>query len=516
MAQEVGPRLGQREVLLAEVQGLMAAKLERIVYVPFDHLNFDRGALKTADPAKDAVVLVESKRMTAGHPWHKERLFFLISAARHFAAEAEAKGFTVRYIKAETTIHGLTAARKEFGELPIVCAEPSSFKQFAQLQEFGVEFIANDLFLTSREDFALWAGKQKRFVMENFYRAQRVRLDVLMKSGEPVGGRWNYDDENRLPPPKNYVWPPHLKHERDEIDLAVAAELEHEAKPTWATTRKGALAQLDFFVEHHLANFGPYEDAIAADEWALHHSLLSPYMNVGLLHASEVVDAVLKAFARGGYPVESVEGFIRQVIGWREYINGMYWFLGDDYRNLNGLGADRDLLPAFTDSTKTKMACVSGVVADIEKRAWVHHIPRLMVLSNLALVTGTNPQQFLDWMREQFIDASDWVMVPNVIGMAVHADNGVLMTKPYAAGGAYLNRMTQFCKGCVYDPKKRVGDDACPFTTLYWDFLDRHAEAFTKNHRMSQQIFGLKRLTDLPELRIRAKEVLAGLDRGEI
>jgi deoxyribodipyrimidine photolyase-related protein len=162
------------------------------------------------------------------------------------------------------------------------------------------------------------------------------------------------------------------------------------------------------------------------------------------------------------------------------------------------------------------MACVSGVVADIEKRAWVHHIPRLMVLSNLALVTGTNPQQFLDWMREQFIDASDWVMVPNVIGMAVHADNGVLMTKPYAAGGAYLNRMTQFCKGCVYDPKKRVGDDACPFTTLYWDFLDRHGEAFTKNHRMSQQIFGLKRLTDLPELRIRAKEVLAGLDRGEI
>jgi deoxyribodipyrimidine photolyase-related protein len=508
--------LGQCEVLLAEVQGLMAAKFERIVYVPFDHLNFDRGAMKLADPASDVLVLVESKRMTEGRPWHKERLFFLISAARHFAAEAEAKGFTVRYLKAETTIHGLTAARKEFGELPIVCAEPSSFRQFAQLQEFGVQFVENDLFLTSRADFGLWAGKQKRFVMENFYRAQRVRLGILVVSGEPVGGRWNYDAENRLPPPKNYVWPPHLEHERDAIDKEVETELGHTATKTWATTRAGALKQLEYFVEHHLAEFGPYEDAIAADEWALHHSLLSPYMNVGLLHASEVVDAAISAFARGGYAIESVEAFVRQIIGWREYINGMYWFLGEEYRELNGLNANRELLPLFNDSSKTKMECVRSVVADVEKRAWVHHIPRLMVLSNLALITGTNPQQFLDWMREQFIDASEWVMVPNVIGMAVHADGGKLMTKPYAAGGAYLNRMTQSCKGCFYDPKKRVGEDACPFTTLYWDFLDRHSETFAKNHRMSQQVFGLKRLTDLPELRMRAKQVLKGLDEATI
>lgn len=512
----MGARLGEREVLLAEVQGLMAAKFERIVYVPFDHLNFDRGAMKLADPAVDVLVLVESKRMTEGRPWHKERLFFLISAARHFAAEAEARGFTVRYLKAETTIHGLTAARKEFGELPIVCAEPSSFKQFAQLQEFGAQFVENDLFLTLRVDFALWAGKQKRFVMENFYRAQRVRLGILVVSGEPVGGRWNYDAENRLPPPKNYVWPPHLEHERDAIDKEVETELGHTATKTWATTRAGALKQLEYFIEHHLTEFGPFEDAIAADEWALHHSLLSPYMNVSLLHASEVVDAAVAAFARGGYPIESVEAFVRQIIGWREYINGMYWFLGEEYRELNGLDANRELLPLFNDSSKTKMECVRSVVADVEKRAWVHHIPRLMVLSNLALITGTNPQQFLDWMREQFIDASEWVMVPNVIGMAVHADGGKLMTKPYAAGGVYLNRMTQSCKGCVYDPKKRVGEDACPFTTLYWDFLDRHAETFSKNHRMSQQVFGLKRLTDLPELRIRAKQVLKGLDEATI
>jgi deoxyribodipyrimidine photolyase-related protein len=207
---------------------------------------------------------------------------------------------------------------------------------------------------------------------------------------------------------------------------------------------------------------------------------------------------------------------VRQVIGWREYINGMYWFLGEDYKNLNGLNANRKLLPLFTDSSKTKMNCVRSVVQDVEARAWTHHIPRLMVLSNLALTTGTNPQEFLNWMREQFIDASDWVMVPNVIGMAVHADGGKLMTKPYASGGAYLNRMTQHCKTCVYDPKKRAGDDACPFTTLYWDFLDRHKETFVKNHRMSQQVNGLKRLSDLPELRVRAQDVLSGLDNGLI
>jgi deoxyribodipyrimidine photolyase-related protein len=234
------------------------------------------------------------------------------------------------------------------------------------------------------------------------------------------------------------------------------------------------------------------------------------------LHAREVIQAVLTAYRAGQAPIESVEAIIRQVIGWREYINGMYWFLGEDYRNLNGLGADRDLLPAFSDSRATQMNCVSSVVAGVEKRAWVHHIPRLMVLSNLALVTGVSPQKFLDWMREQFVDASDWVMVPNVIGMATHADSGLLMTKPYAAGGAYLNRMTEFCGGCRYDPKKRVGEDACPFTTLYWDFLDRHRETFAQNHRMGQQLAGLNRLSDLPEVRLRAAEVLQGLNAGTV
>jgi deoxyribodipyrimidine photolyase-related protein len=518
MAQEMGQGLGERQILLAEMQGLemATAKFEGILYVPHDHLNQSFGALKKANPNTDVIVLVESARMTTGRPWHKERLFFLLSSARHFAKELEAGGFTVRYIKAATTIDGLKAAQKEFGNIPITCAEPSSFRQFAQLKEFGAQYIENDFFLTSRTLFAMWAEKQKSFVMENFYRAQRNRLDVLMTDGKPEGGQWNYDADNRLPPPKNYDWPKYLEHERDDIDADVAKQLDYTPTNTWATTREGALKQLANFIKNHLHAFGPYEDAIASDNWALHHSLLSPYLNNGLLHASEVVDAVLKAYKKGAAPIESVEAFVRQVIGWREYVNGMYWFLGEDYKNQNALKATRKLLPLYTDSTKTKMACVKQVVEDIETRAWAHHIPRLMVLSNLALTTGTNPQEFLNWMREQFIDASDWVMVPNVIGMAVYADGGKLMTKPYASGGAYLNRMTQSCKGCAYDPKKRVGNDACPFTTLYWDFLDRHKDAFVKNHRMSQQVNGLKRLSDLPELKLRAKEVLKGLSEGSI
>jgi deoxyribodipyrimidine photolyase-related protein len=490
--------------------------MERLIYVAFDHLNENYGALKNSDPAKDVIVLVESARMTTGRKWHGQRLHFLISSARHFAAHLEKLGYTVRYEKAATTIDGLQKIKKEFPDLPLVSAEPSSFRLFAALQEFGVEFVPNDFFLTPRPLFAQWADGQKSYLMENFYRLQRTRLNVLMEKGKPVSGAWNFDKENRLPPPKNYTWPPYLQHSRDEIDKEVAEEIGYSPDTTWATTRKGALAQLKNFINNHFADFGPYEDAMALDNWALHHSLLSPYLNNGLLHAQEVVDAAEAAFKTGDIPIASAEGFVRQVIGWREYVNGMYWYLGPDYRENNQLGASRPLLPLFSDSTKTQMNCVKTIVSDIEIRAWVHHIPRLMVLSNLALMTGTNPQEFLDWMREVFIDASEWVMVPNVIGMGLHADGGAMMSKPYAAGGAYISRMGSYCKGCVYDPKLRVGETACPFTTLYWDFLDRHKETFVKNHRMSQQVNGLKRLSDLEELGVRAQQVLDGLDKGLI
>ncbi|MFZ9741767.1 MAG: deoxyribodipyrimidine photolyase, partial [Candidatus Nanopelagicaceae bacterium] len=260
----------------------------------------------------------------------------------------------------------------------------------------------------------------------------------------------------------------------------------------------------------------PYEDAITDENWALHHSLLSPYLNNGLLHPEEVIKAALKRFEKGDIPIASAEAFIRQIIGWREYVNGMYWYLGSEYRQKNGLHAKRELPQLFRDPSKTNMNCMKNTITDINDRAWVHHIPRLMILSNFALIAGINPQQFLQWMREVFIDASDWVMVPNVIGMGVHADGGIMMTKPYAAGGAYISRMSTHCKGCFFDPKKRTGDDACPFTTLYWDFLDRHRQQFQGNHRIAQQLFGLDRLKDLDEVRSRAKEVFKKLEQGKL
>ena len=362
---------------------------DRIIYVAHDHLNRERGALKTANPKTDVVVLIESKRMTEGRNWHPARPYFLLSSARHFALELERARFTVRYIQAATTIDGLTEARKEFGDLPIVAAEASSHRQLAQLSDYGVSWVKNDLFLTDRELFSAWAGAQKTYVMENFYRAQRNRLGILVDAtGKPEAGRWNFDAENRLPPPKNYSWPPRIQHAVDALDVEVGAQVGYESDGTWATTRAGALNQLSHFVEHHLAGFGPYEDAITSEDWSLHHSLLSPYLNNGLIHAEEVIAPVLEAYRAGRAPIESVEAFIRQVIGWREYINGMYWFLGEDYRNGNGLNAHSPLPAALTDSAKTKMNCVKSVVADVEKRAWTHHIPRRWRAANDQALRG--------------------------------------------------------------------------------------------------------------------------------
>ena len=492
--------------------------MRRIIFIQFDHLNRNFGALKDADPAQDLILFVESARATRDPKWHKTRLHFLISSARHFAADLESAGFTVIYHRAETVIGGIREiqGKPEYANLPIVTCEPSSFRLTKSLGSLGLEFIENDFFLTPRELFRNWASNQKNYLMETFYRAQRIRLNILVDGNKPIGGAWNFDKENRLAPPKNYQYPPYLIHQPDAIDLQVAKDVGITAPTDWATSRTGALRVLENFITNHFGMFGPYEDAMTTENWALHHSLLSPYLNNGLLHPSEVIAAAITKFETGDVPIASAEGFIRQIIGWREYVNGMYWVLGDEYRNNNQLAANRKLLPLFTDSSKTKMNCVQNIVGDIEERAWVHHIPRLMVLSNLALISGTNPQEFLDWMQSAFIDAADWVMVPNVIGMGVHADGGTMMTKPYAAGGAYISRMSNYCGSCVYNPKERVGEKACPFTTLYWDFLDRHSEEFSGNHRMSQQIFGLKRLKDLPELRVRAQEVLAGLEEGSI
>ena len=485
-------------------------------YVAFDQLHDNYGALSDATPGVDVIVMVESEAILRAADWHPERVYFYRSAARHFAQHLEARGFTVHFLRAASTVVGLREVKAMYPGVPLIAAEQSSFRQRERLAAVVDETRASDFFLTSKEEFATWAATQRSFVMEGFYRRQRVRLAALMEGDQPIGGAWNFDKENRLAPPKHYTWPEPLYFPLDDIDRGIAAELAYEPSGAWSTTRAGALAQLDYFLSHHFAVFGPYEDAMVSDSWSLHHSLLSPYLNIGLLHPREILDAALRRFDEGDIPIASAEGFVRQLIGWREYVNAMYWWLGPEYQERNALRASTPLLPLFDDASATSMACVSATIRDIDARAWVHHIPRLMVLSNLALVAGVDPQEFLAWMRRRFIDAAEWVMVPNVIGMGVHADGGTMMTKPYAAGGAYIHRMGSYCKECPYNPKLRTGESACPFTTLYWDFLDRHRATFATNHRMAQQVHGLGRLADLPEVRQRAQVVLRGLAEGRI
>ena len=359
--------------------------------------------------------------------------------------------------------------------------------------------------------------------MEDFYRWQRKRSGYLMEGDQPVGGQWNFDEDNRLPPPKtgHDRWPvPHV-HALDAIDQRVLNDLPKTvwgAKPTglWATTREDALARLHYFVSEILPTFGEHEDAMLESNWHLAHSLLSPYLNNGLLLPNEVLDAAAQAFSDGKVPINSAEGFIRQILGWREYIWNCYWRWMPDYAQRNHLQAHRPLPPLFTNPKRTKMKCMSTVLNGVNEHSYSHHIERLMVLGNFALITGTNPQQFTEWMWNSFIDAAEWVMVPNVIGMSLYADGGMLATKPYASGGAYIDRMSNHCKGCAYDRKKRTGDDACPFTVLYWDFMMRHQDTFVKNPRIARQVRAAQQLSDIDAVQQTAQSILQRLDAGQI
>ena len=268
----------------------------------------------------------------------------------------------------------------------------------------------------------------------------------------------------------------------------------------FAATRDEALAALDTFIATRLPLFGPHEDAILGADPAMAHSLLSPAMNLGLLHPLEIVRAAEAAYRSGAAPVASVEGFVRQVLGWREYVWGLYWWFGEDYRARNALEA-REPVPAWMASLdadgEVRAACLSSALRDVRERGWTHHIPRLMVLGNHALQRGLDPAAVTEWFREPFVDGYDWVMLPNVVGMSQWADGGAMATKPYASGGAYIDRMSDHCGRCPYDPKVRVGEDACPFTAGYWAFLERNRDRFRGNHRMAQPLAGLTRLKDL-------------------
>ncbi|HZG99362.1 MAG TPA: cryptochrome/photolyase family protein [Nocardioidaceae bacterium] len=460
------------------------------------------------------VLLIESTAALGRRTYHRQKLHYLLSALRH---RVEELGDRATFLQVRTYREALDKLGR-----PVQVHEPTSWaaQHFVErLHEAGTveEMLVSPGWATTRTDFANWAGDRRALRMDDFYRHQRKRLGLLMDGEQPVGGRWSLDAENREPPPKRATTlgvPPPYQPQEDEIDDQVRADLDRwEADGTirtvgadgprhFAVTRAEAVAALHRFIEHRLPAFGPHEDAMLAGDWTMAHSLLSVPLNLGLLHPVEVAEAAEQAYLDGHAPLASAEGFIRQVVGWREYIHQVYWHFGPDYRSRNYLAAHTPLPDWFSElrADQVDAACLSDVLGGVRDRGWVHHIPRLMVLGNWALQRGYDPDELTEWYRSVFVDGYDWVMPPNVVGMSQHADGGAMATKPYASGGAYINTMSDYCGGCRYDPKKRVGDDACPFTAGYWAFLDRNSVRLEDNPRMRRPLLGRQRLRDLDAL----------------
>jgi len=491
------------------------------VWILGDQLNQRISSLEGRSPADTRILFVESAAKIRSKPYHRQRLHLVIAAMRRFAADLEQEGFDVDYRTADSFASGVADHRREYEPVTVVVMEPMSYGMRERLRSMDVTITPSNQFLCHYDEFAEWAAGRPRLVMEDFYRMQRRRLGYLMDGDEPAGGAWNFDAENREPPPRDgRAWPEPIRSRLDDLDAEIIAALPESAvgaEPdgVWGTTRAEALERLDHVVEHVLPIFGPHEDAMLTGEWSMGHSLLSPYLNLGLLHPDEVCDAAEAAYREGRVPIASAEGFIRQVIGWREYVWGVYWLWMPEYATVNELDADRPLPPLF-HSGETDMRCVSDALRSVHDHGYAHHIQRLMVLGNLALLTGTTPQSMVDWMWASFVDGAEWVMLPNVLGMSLHADGGRMATKPYAAGGNYINTMSDYCGGCRFHPRKRVGPDACPFTTLYWDFLDGNRESLTGNHRMARQLAAANRLGDMDAVRERAVVVLDALDSGHL
>ena len=504
-------------------------KPTRTVLILGDQLHRHSSALDGATPDNTRILFITSRRQLAGKRWHRQRLHLVLAGMAKLADQLREEGFEVDERLADTFADGLTGHRATYGPTEVVAMSPMSWSGLRNLERCDVRITPNEQFLCDADTFAGWAGSKTdrgaRLRMEDFYRWQRQRLDVLLEpDGEPTGGRWNFDAENREPPPKDgRLWPEPEQFEPDSRDEIISARIDELCPRAfgsawtglWPTTTDEAERRLDRVIQQVLPRFGPHEDAMLHDNWHLAHTLLSSSLNVGLLHPRTVIDRTEAAYRAGTIPLASAEGFIRQIIGWREYVWGLYWLWMPDYAAKNDLDAHARVPPAFLGGP-TRMRCVSRTVDDVNERAFAHHIQRLMVLGNLALLSGVEPQALTEWMWAGFIDAAEWVMVPNVVGMSQHADGGLMATKPYVSGGAYLSKMSDYCKGCFFDPKKRTGERACPFTTLYWDFLARHESRFRSNHRMAQPLAGMRRLGDLADVRARADEVLTLLFSGEL
>jgi len=512
-------------------------KVRRLVLVLGDQLQADSAAFDDFDSERDAVLMVEAEHEARYVLQHKHRLVLFFSAMRHFRDALRERGRTVHYAALDDRNN-----RGRFGEeVPrwlhktraeaLVLAHPGDHRVRAELrgalrgESCRLEIRPDRHFLCSEEEFAEFAEGRKSLLMETFYRDMRRRHGVLLDGdGKPEGGRWNLDSENRESFGRE--GPPEIKAPRsfrsDDVTDAVARMVEERFPESpgrseafdLPVTPEQARAALRDFVEHRLAGFGRFQDAMATGRPYLHHSRLSSALNLHLLDPRDAIDAVVKAFRSGDAPLNSVEGFVRQVLGWREYVRGIYWREMPDYEKENALDAEH-AMPSFMWSGETDMNCLRQCVGQLRQHAYAHHIQRLMVMGLFCLLLGVRPREVNAWHLGMHIDAIDWVSLPNVFGMSQYADGGLLATKPYCASGAYIQRMSDYCGGCRYDPKQATGEKACPLTTLYWDFLSRNRSRLQGNRRMNFQLANLDRKSksERTALRKEAERVAAEATR---
>lgn len=476
--------------------------MTKIILVLGDQLSPDNAALAAAGD-DDVVLMAEVMEEATYVKHHKKKIAFIFSAMRHFAEALRAAGRTVDYIKLddENNTGDFTGevkrAVKRHDADGVIVTEAAEYRVLEMMKGWEdalgapVEILPDKRFICGHDEFAEWADGRKQFRMEYFYREMRRKTGLLMQGDDPEGGKWNYDKDNRKPAKADLFMSRPPRTEPDEITQEVLALVEDrfgdhfgDLTPFWfAVDAKGAEAALDAFIEDALPRFGDYQDAMLTDERFLYHSVLSQYINAGLLDALAVCKRVERAYHEGHAPLNAAEGFIRQIIGWREYVRGIYWLKMPDYVEMNALGADRPL-PEFYWTGETDMACLRAAITQTKEEAYAHHIQRLMITGTFALQIGADPKEVHEWYLAVYADAYEWVEAPNTIGMSQFADGGLLGSKPYAASGAYIDRMSDYCGDCVYKVKKKTGEGACPFNSLYWDFIARNAGKLEGNPRL--------------------------------
>lgn len=477
-----------------------------LILVLGDQLSRNLSSLCTGTKSSDVVLMVEVAEETTYVKHHKKKIAFLLSAMRHFAEELKNDGWTVDYV----TLDDVNNTGSFSGEVErsikrnkperVVVTKPGEWRVRQMMDDWRedlglpIEIKSDDRFIATHDEFRDWAEGRKQLRMEYFYRDMRRKTGLLLEDdGKPAGGKWNFDSENRKPPKGGMSFPTPLRVEPDEITnevLELVAERfdDHfgDLDPFWfAVTAKDAERAFDAFVEKSLASFGDYQDAMLEGERFLYHSVISLYINSGLLDPLKVCQRVADEYTADHIPLNAAEGFIRQIIGWREYVRGIYWLKMPGYVDENFFEANRDL-PEFYWSGETDMACIRAAVTQTKEEAYAHHIQRLMVTGNFALIAGIDPKQVHEWYLAVYADAYEWVELPNTLGMSQFADGGLLGSKPYASSGNYINKMSDHCKGCCYDVKQKTGVDACPFNTLYWDFLIRNRDKLDGNARLGQ------------------------------